>query len=236
MSVLKGASFARGWISSGRFYTRRSFVKRVRDEGTARRIMMKRLIILIVSFFCLQHLYAADFKFETTSEGITKALIKQKTQRKIKTRSLTETTDVKMRSIRVVGKEHGKLVEKTMIVPENEPIQGVNLKIEFDYDSYAIRPESYPLLNELGKALTGEHLKGHSMIIKGHTDSDGEKTYNLKLSLNRAFVVKLYLTSHFSIDSSLLKVVGYGEGLPLVPNDSPENKQINRRVEIAARP
>ena len=197
---------------------------------------MKRFIILMVSFFCLQYLYAADFKFETTSEGITKALIKQKTQRKIKTRSLTETTDVKMRSIRVVGKVHGKLVEKTMIVPENEPIQGVNLKIEFDYDSYAIRPESYPLLNELGKALTGEHLKGHSMIIKGHTDSDGEKTYNLKLSLYRAFVVKLYLTSHFSIDSSLLKVVGYGEGLPLVPNDSPENKQINRRVEIAARP
>ena len=197
---------------------------------------MKKFLVLVFSFFILQPVYAEDFKFETTSEGITKALIEQKTERKIKTRSITGTTAVKMRSIRVVGKEQGKLVEKTITVPENEPVQGVNLKIEFDSDSYGIRPESFRLLNELGNALTGDRLKSHPIIIKGHTDSDGEDAYNLRLSLNRAIAVKTYLTSNFSISASLLEVVGYGEGLPLVPNDSPKNKQINRRVEIAALP
>ena len=197
---------------------------------------MNKFIILFFSLFILHPAHAEDFKFETTSEGITKALIKQKAERKIKTRGIKGTNAVKTRSIRVVGKEQGKLVEKTMTVPENQPIPGVYLKIEFDYDSYGIRPESFQLLNELGKALTSEQLKGHPIIIKGHTDSDGEDAYNLKLSLNRAFAVKSYLTSNFSISSSLLKVVGYGEGLPLLPNDSQENKQINRRVEITALP
>jgi len=91
-------------------------------------------------------------------------------------------------------------------------------------------------LNELGQALTSEKLKGIPVSINGHTDSDGKDAYNLKLSLNRAFAVKSYLTSNYSISPSLLKVVGYGEGLPLVPNNSQANKQINRRVEIVTLP
>ena len=46
-----------------------------------------------------------------------------------------------------------------IIVSEKTPVHGVNLKIEFNVDSYSIRPESFNLLNELGKALTSEKLK-----------------------------------------------------------------------------
>ena len=46
--------------------------------------------------------------------------------------------------------------------------------------------------------------------------------------------VKRYLANNFTIGSGRLKVMGYGEGVPLVGNTSARNKQLNRRVEIVA--
>jgi outer membrane protein OmpA-like peptidoglycan-associated protein len=56
------------------------------------------------------------------------------------------------------------------------------------------------------------------------------------LSFNRGLAVKTYPASYFSIPPSLLKVIGYGEAMPLVPNINAANKQINRRVEITTIP
>jgi len=55
-----------------------------------------------------------------------------------------------------------------VLVSEALPPHCVNIKIEFDFNSYAIRPESYALLNELGKALTNDRIKGKTLILKGH--------------------------------------------------------------------
>ena len=195
--------------------------------------MKKLVIIMLFSLFIIQQSPAGDLNFETTAEGITNALTKPKAEQTIKTRSLKGFTETKTRFIKVVKKEQGKIIKKTLTIPEKQASQGVNLKIEFDVNSYSIRPESFKLLNELGKALTSEKLKEKDIIVKGHTDSDGEEAYNLKLSLNRALAVKLYLTSNFFISSSQLKVAGYGEATPLVPNNTKKNKQVNRRVEIA---
>lgn len=195
--------------------------------------MEKIIIMMMFCFFIFQNVYAGNLNFETTAEGITKALTKADDKQKIKTRSLQEFSTTKTRSIKVVGKEQGKIVEKTITISENQPNQGVNLKIEFDVDSYNIRPDSYSLLDELGRALTNDKLKEKSIVIKGHTDSDADDTYNLRLSLSRGIAVKSYLTSNFPISSGHLKVIGYGEGAPLVPNTNKSNKQLNRRVEIA---
>ena len=43
-----------------------------------------------------------------------------------------------------------------------------------------------------------------------------------------------YLVNNHRIAPERLKVMGYGEGLPLVTNTSTANKQLNRRVEIVA--
>lgn len=191
---------------------------------------MYKLCIAMFSLMIFQQAFADDLRFETTAEGITNALINST----IKTRGLKGLNDTKTRSIKVVTKEQDKIVKKTIMVSEDQSKEGVNLKIEFDVDSYRIRPESYHLLNLLGKALIGEKLMGIPVIIKGHTDSDGDADYNLKLSLQRGISVKHYLTSNFTISPSLLDVVGYGEAMPLVTNNSIANKQINRRVEITA--
>ena len=196
--------------------------------------MKKLVIIMLFSLFIIQQPPAGDLNFETTAEGITNALTKPKAEQTIKTRSLKGFTETKTRFIKVVKKEQGKIIKKTLTIPEKQASQGVNLKIEFDVDSYRIRPESSKLLNELGKALTSEKLKEKTVIVKGHTDCDGDDAYNLKLSLNRANTVRQYLTVNFPITASRLKVVGYGEAMPLVPNSDETNKQINRRVEIEA--
>ncbi len=121
---------------------------------------------------------------------------------------------------------------KTIIVTENDTSPRVNMKIEFDYNSYLIRRSSFTLLNELAKAITNKKLSDKTIIIKGHTDSNGSDAYNLILSLNRALSVRNYILANFPVEASRLRSVGYGEALPLVPNNSAASKQVNRRVEI----
>ena len=195
--------------------------------------MGKVISVLIVFFFGFLHVYAGAANFAETADEIIDALTNTGPEQEIKTRSLKAPSSDKTRGLRVVRKENGNIVEKTVLISEKDSVRSANIRVEFDFDAYTIRSDSFLLLNELGKALTSERLRGVAVILRGHTDSDGDIAYNLDLSLKRAFAVKKFLTDHFYISPSLVKVEGYGEGLPLVPNTSELNKQVNRRVEIA---
>lgn len=67
--------------------------------------------------------------------------------------------------------------------------------------------------------------------ISGHTDNVGGDAENMKLSFDRAKVVVETLVSK-GIPSSRLIAKGYGKTQPIAPNDTPENKQLNRRTEF----
>ncbi|WP_031479597.1 OmpA family protein [Maridesulfovibrio frigidus] len=112
----------------------------------------------------------------------------------------------------------------------------INLAVQFDVNSAKIKPESYKLLNELGKALTSDKLKNKSIIIAGHTDSDATAEYNLKLSKDRANGVKKYLVNKFPISATRIATTGFGESRPLVPNNTKYNKLLNRRVQVSITP
>ena len=198
--------------------------------------MLKFLVVLFLAVLMSTQAYAGDYGFETTSEGIADALTRPAPEQPVRTRSLTRSFTSATRRIEVVWKDQGKTVQETVVVSEAPTPQSVNLKIEFDTNSYAIRPDSFRLLSELGKALTSDKIKGKTLILKGHTDSDGENAYNLTLSLNRALSIQSYLVGNFQIEPDRIKVVGYGEALALVPNTSAANKQLNRRVEVQATP
>jgi len=181
--------------------------------------------------------------FQSTSGGITESLLSpdkgdssgsQTKEGEWQPVKADEPPKAKTRSIKVMKKEKGVEKWETVKAPEKRTGGFVNLKIEFDVNSYTIRPESYKLLDELGKAISDPRLVDRIIIINGHTDSDGKEKYNVRLSLNRAAAVKLYLIDHQQVSPERLKVVGYGESMPLKPNTSKENKQLNRRVEIVA--
>jgi outer membrane protein OmpA-like peptidoglycan-associated protein len=67
--------------------------------------------------------------------------------------------------------------------------------------------------------------------ISGHTDSDASESYNQRLSESRARAVTDYL-AQAGIAPARMIARGYGEAQPIVPNDSPVNKQLNRRTEF----
>jgi len=72
--------------------------------------------------------------------------------------------------------------------------------------------------------------------IIGHTDNVPINTSlypsNWELSVARATSVLKYLINNHSIDSSRLSIKGSADQEPVAPNDTPENRAQNRRVEI----
>ena len=75
------------------------------------------------------------------------------------------------------------------------------------------------------------------VLISGHTDTDPIATAqfpsNWELSSVRAMTFMKYLLSiNENLNPARFSAIGYGEYRPIAPNDTPENKQKNRRVEI----
>ena len=101
--------------------------------------------------------------------------------------------------------------------------------ILFDINKSTIRGESMGTINEIVQL-----MKEHSDLkfrIEGHTDSDGDDSYNQQLSEDRAAAVKELLIQS-GIEASRLESLGYGESKPVDENATPEGKANNRRVEF----
>lgn len=100
--------------------------------------------------------------------------------------------------------------------------------IFFDFDKSELLPTSFVQLEKLLAFLKGNNF---NISISGHTDNMGSDDYNLALSLSRAKSVSLWLIEN-GINEERIHIHGYGANLPIVENDSPENRAINRRVEF----
>ncbi|MBX3042355.1 MAG: OmpA family protein [Candidatus Kapabacteria bacterium] len=110
--------------------------------------------------------------------------------------------------------------------------RGVNIRINnifFDFDKSVLKEESLPELKRLLDF--ANKVKNFKIIIEGHTDSEGTNDHNKILSLKRAEAVANYLTKN-GIDNSRIITEGYGSERPYAPNDTAENKSLNRRVEV----
>lgn len=166
---------------------------------------------------------AEEEPFASDSSAIIHALTNPPAEKKKR-----RTRSAVMRGFKRVETESGNTMIKDLPPIENS----VNIKIEFDVNAHTLRANSINLIDELGHALTDSSLNSSHFIVGGHTDSDGDDKYNLKLSLKRAITVKAYLIEHFGINPEILKVVGYGETSPIKSNTDHTGKQKNRRVEI----
>lgn len=101
--------------------------------------------------------------------------------------------------------------------------------IFFDSGSSVLRKESDIELNKLKDILSkNQTLK---VEISGHTDDVGNDAFNLDLSKKRANSVVDFLVNA-GIGKERINAKGFGETLPKVKNDSEENRQLNRRIEL----
>jgi len=105
----------------------------------------------------------------------------------------------------------------------------VSHAIQFDTGSDRLRPESINVIKEVAAALQKQpELK---LRIEGHTDSTGDAAGNLDLSKRRAESVKGSLVK-LGISADRLTTDGFGQTKPMAPNDTPQGRAENRRVEF----
>lgn len=101
--------------------------------------------------------------------------------------------------------------------------------IQFEFDEATIMEESHQILNDI--VLTLLNNPEVSLEISGHTCNIGAEDYNQKLSERRAKAVVDYLIDK-QIQADRLQYKGYGESDPLNDNSTPEQRALNRRVEV----
>lgn len=99
----------------------------------------------------------------------------------------------------------------------------------FATGSAEIQPASWSELDRLLRLL--QDNPALRIQINGHTDDVGSEADNLQLSTRRAAAIYQFLLDK-GIPESRLQYRGFGESQPLAPNDSPENRQRNRRTEF----
>ncbi len=107
---------------------------------------------------------------------------------------------------------------------------GVNVRIEFAFDSAALDEAQKPKLATLCNVMKDSDIQLFRII--GHTDASGSDAYNERLSRLRAEEVQRFFVNDCGIDAGRLEAVGVGERF-LLEGADPDSDQ-NRRVEFQA--
>ena len=107
----------------------------------------------------------------------------------------------------------------------------INATALFDPGKTDLKPGVAEEFRKVGEFV--QNLAPSRLVIEGHTDADGDEQANQQLSEMRAQMVRQYLINTYSfIPPAMIQAKGYGESRPLVNNDTPENKALNRRIEV----
>ena len=104
----------------------------------------------------------------------------------------------------------------------------------FASNESTLLPAAMLKLNEVADAL----IKGNpdsNITVEGHTDSQGQRQYNMELGQKRASAVRDQLVSR-GVASDRIKAVGIGPDRPVADNKTAEGRANNRRVEIIVEP
>lgn len=104
--------------------------------------------------------------------------------------------------------------------------------ILFDTGKSKLKPEGEMAIGELAPLLGAA---GRQFQVSGHTDNVGAAELNWRLSLDRAMSV-MWRMIESGYPPERLSAAGYAFYQPVATNDTPEGRQLNRRVEIVLIP
>lgn len=102
----------------------------------------------------------------------------------------------------------------------------------FDFDSAELHDEGRQLLDEIIEI--GKSCPDIDVWVTGHTDSVGDREYNIRLSQERADVVVDHLVDK-GVDPNRLTAIGFGYSQPVADNLTEEGRTQNRRIEFRVR-
>lgn len=103
----------------------------------------------------------------------------------------------------------------------------------FDSGQAQIKQNAHELLNTIAEVMTQYN---NPLRIEGHTDnipiSTSQFPSNWELSTTRATNVLKYLLKYYDAEPEKISATGYGEFRPVADNSTPENRAMNRRVDM----
>src|SRR5688572_24796097 len=99
-----------------------------------------------------------------------------------------------------------------------------NSKVLFGFDRSDLTSQARQNLNDLRKVL--RKYEDTNIEIQGHTDNTGTDEYNQGLSERRASTVAAYLQDK-GIETSRIKIRGYGESAPRYTNENEDGRSMN---------
>jgi len=117
----------------------------------------------------------------------------------------------------------------TLVLDRGAVVLRVNNTLLFTPGRSDILPEALPMLRKIAELV--RPLPFH-LRTEGHTDSVGSVEANWDLSMARASTVVKFFAAEKLFPLDRMAAVGYGSQRPIVPNDTPENRALNRRVEF----
>jgi len=135
-----------------------------------------------------------------------------------------------------VVQNHLEKFVSTKITQKEGLIVTFSEKYMFDPGKADIYPEAKEVIKNIASLLVDEPNR---ISIEGHTDNTPINTpefpSNWELSTKRATNVLKYLLEELKFEPKRLTAAGFGEWHPVAPNDTPENKAKNRRVDLIVR-
>lgn len=158
--------------------------------------------------------------------------------RRTKETKVSELEEAKLDLERSLQKEISEYKAKLKMTERGLVISFL-AEIFFDPGKDVIRNDAKPVLQKVAAVLK-DKVSDSYVAVEGHTDNQPIKhsswKSNWELSSHRALAVLHYFIDYCGVAPTRLSAIGYGEFKPNVKNDSAQNRQKNRRVEIVILP
>ncbi|MNX63059.1 Motility protein B [compost metagenome] len=199
--------------------------------------LMTVLLIFFIVMYALSSKISAK-NFERLAKSLNTSLTKKEKQEKAIdpfTPDVAQEVDLG---------EESKVIKKALAPFEGKSQVKIDLNSKglvisladtsfFDLGSTEIKAEGKTALLKIAQAIATE---SNAIRIEGHTDSvrgvGGKATSNWVIAATRAANVAQFLSETGKVPAKRFEIVSYGEFKPLFPNDTPEHRAMNRRVDI----
>jgi chemotaxis protein MotB len=123
-----------------------------------------------------------------------------------------------------------KLNKKIKLVKDRGAVVlRIDEAVLFVSGSSSLQPEAGPVLQQVAAMIEPLPL---NLKIEGHTDDRGNDLANWNLSVDRAVSVLRFLATNELVEMTRMAATGYGSTRPLFPNNSDQERALNRRVEF----
>ena len=174
-------------------------------------------------------------KSEKTNVNKTKAQLEE--ERRARADAEKAKAEAEKRSADAEKKLAAAMASLAEIAKVKEEARGVVITISgavlFATGQSALLPIARQKIDEVAKAVKDQGYK--SLLVEGHTDSQGSATKNNELSQARAESVRQQLISN-GIPADKIRAQGLGSSRPVADNNTAEGRANNRRVELVVEP